>query len=128
MTNKRFQSSDAWIFLSLSKVEEGTTLEALLAKADWINHAILTAEEIEGAVNRLSAAGLVKFEGQIFFLTESGRALYKEFHDRKGSMLTLWKELEKHLNQSDFPVVAVPAFKLAPHQLAAAVDHYLNKR
>ena len=126
MANKRFQSSDVWIFLSLSKSNEGTTLGSLIAKADWINHAIPTAEEIEGAVNRLSAAGLVKFEGQIFFLTESGRALYEEFHDRKGSMLTLWEKLEKHLNQSDFPVLVSPAFKLAPHQLAKAVEHYLN--
>jgi len=128
MADKRFQSSDAWIFLSLSKADEGTTLRSLVATADWINHAIPTAAEIEGAVNRLSAAGLVKFEGQNFFLTETGKALYEDFHNSKGSMLTIWKKLENHLNQTEFPVLGVRVFKLASDQLTTAIEHYLNKR
>ena len=83
MDNNRFQHSDAWIFLSINSVEDGTALEDLTAKADWINHAIPTESEVEGALNRLSKAGLVDFQDANLFLTESGKELYEHIHSKK---------------------------------------------
>jgi hypothetical protein len=113
MDNSRFKNADAWTFLSLSNIETGTSLEDLIAKADWINHAIPTEEEVEGAITRLSKAGLVQFRSAKLFLTDSGKELYEYIYGQRGSMLTLWGKLEKHLNKSDFPLLNIEDFKLS---------------
>jgi hypothetical protein len=123
----RFQSSDAWIFISLNPSETGTTLESLIATADWINHAILTQAEIEGAVNRLTQAGLLHVEADKFLLTERGHEIHRSVLEKKGSMLTLWPKMEKHLNTLDLPVMLVEEFHLSEKQLEDAYQRYLKR-
>jgi hypothetical protein len=120
MDNERFQKTDAWIFLSINNLEGGISLEDFVAKADWINHAIPSKEEIEGAINRLSGAGLVRFENRRFIFTDSGKELYERIHSKRGSMLTLWDKLEKYLNKSTFPSLEVEEFHLDLGQLHVA--------
>lgn len=127
MNNNRFKNADAWIFLSLNKIEEGTSLEDLIAKADWINHAIPTEEEVEGAITRLSKAGLVHFRSAKFFLTDSGKELYEYIYGKRGSMLTLWGKLEKHLNKSDFPFLNIEDFKLSAGELQITYEKYRKR-
>ena len=124
MDSNRFRHSDAWIFLSLNNMEEGTSLEDLIAKADGINHAIPTENEVEGALNRLSKADLVHFINAKFFLTDSGKELYEYIYKQKGSLLTLWEKLEKHLNKSNFPLLTIEEFKLKPKELYKAYKKY----
>jgi hypothetical protein len=124
MDNNRFQHSDAWIFLSLNNIEGGTSLEDLIAKADYINHAIPAEDEVEGAITRLSKAGLVRFGDAKFFLTDFGEELFEYIYSQKGSMLALWDKLEKHLNKSDFPLLNIEDFKLRPGELHVAYKKY----
>jgi len=51
--------SDAWVFSSIEGTgpDDGYTLTQIIAKADGINHAILTEAEFTQAVSRLAAAG-----------------------------------------------------------------------
>lgn len=124
MANNRFHHSDAWIFLSLNNVEGGTPLEDLIAKADWINHSIPTVDEVEDAINRLSKAGLVSFDNTNLILTDSGKELCEYIHSKRGSMLTLWGKLEKHLNKCDFPILITEGFKLKPEEYRKAYKKY----
>ena len=128
MKNQRFQRTDAWIFLSINTTEDGTSLEDLIAKADYINHAIPSKDEIEGAVTRLSTAGLVRFENSKFILTDSGKEVYEYIHNGKDSTyIALWGKLEKHLNKSTFPFLEVDQFKLNLSQFQITYNIY-NKR
>jgi hypothetical protein len=61
-----FASSDAWLLhaiLIAAKSGEGA-LEDIVAAADMINHAMLTFDEIDGGLARLSRAGLVLCQGK----------------------------------------------------------------
>jgi hypothetical protein len=53
-----FESSDAWILLAISFAggDGAARLPEIIAAADYINHAIPTAGELDGALNRLPAA------------------------------------------------------------------------
>jgi hypothetical protein len=78
--------SDAWVFASIEGVgpDDGSTLAQVVAKADLINHAILTEAEFIQAVGRLVAAGLIGAEADRYWLTEAGRALYRQGMKRRG--------------------------------------------
>lgn len=75
----KFESSDAWMFLSVAySAQNGpSSLDALYGAADHINCAIPTREEIEGGINRLASVGLVRVEDGVFALTDTGRQLFE---------------------------------------------------
>jgi hypothetical protein len=53
--------SDAWVFTSIGGTtpDDASTLEGIVATADYLNHAVLQEAEFVRAINRLVAAGLV---------------------------------------------------------------------
>ena len=65
----------AWIFLSVS--EKPTSLQEIIAAADWRNHAIPLQEELQTSLGWLQAQGLVRKEFKEYSLTDAGIALYK---------------------------------------------------
>ncbi|WP_446211852.1 hypothetical protein [Micromonospora sp. IBSANI012] len=87
-------SSDAWVFSSIEGTgpDDGYTLTQIIAKADGINHALLTEAEFIQAVPRLIAAGLIgaQPEADRYWHTEAGRALYQQ--RMKGRGLFGWME------------------------------------
>jgi DNA-binding transcriptional regulator PaaX len=70
---------DAWV---LASIDDGASLSEIVAKADWINHAILGEDEFTAAVPRLVAAGLIEADGEAdrYALTETGRQLHRSPH------------------------------------------------
>jgi hypothetical protein len=80
--------SDAWVFSAIEGTgpDNGYTLAQIIAKADGINHAILTEAEFTQAVPRLVAAGLVGAHAETdrYWHTEAGRALYRQRMKRHG--------------------------------------------
>ncbi|HEX2696171.1 MAG TPA: hypothetical protein VHM28_00590 [Anaerolineales bacterium] len=122
----RFQSSDAWIFLSIMNTK-GVDLRTVIATADYINHAIPTKEEIEGAVNRLAAAGLIGVEGGLFKLTPSGSRLYGRIAPSGKSLIKAWKELEQYFNSAELPAVRIKKFKFKAGQFEAAHKQYTEQ-
>ena len=121
-----FQSSDHWIFLSIAlqaKVD-GASLRDVIAAADYINHAIPTIEEIEGAVNRLTAARLIWIRNNRFGLTDSGKVLVRSVARRKRHILDQWKLVQQHLASSDLSCADVPMWTLKPHEFASAHEQY----
>ncbi|MBX6723601.1 MAG: hypothetical protein IRY92_10260 [Dactylosporangium sp.] len=80
--------SDAWVFSSIegTSPDDGYTLTQIIAKADGINHAILTEAEFTQAVSRLVAAGLIgaQPEADRYWHTEAGRTLYRQRMKRRG--------------------------------------------
>jgi hypothetical protein len=80
--------SDAWVFSSIKGTgpDDGYTLSEILKTADTINHAVLTEAEFTRAAPRLLAVGLIGADAEAdrYWLTETGRALYRQRMKRRG--------------------------------------------
>jgi hypothetical protein len=72
-----FWWSDAWLLLAVNAAErEGAaSLQAVIASADAIQHAIISPEELSGGVARLRAAGFLDVSPGRLSVTPAGRAL-----------------------------------------------------
>jgi hypothetical protein len=80
--------SDAWVFSSVEGTgpTDGYTLAQIIAKADAINHDILTELDFTRSVPRLVAAGLigVQAEADRYWHTESGQAIRRRWIKQGG--------------------------------------------
>jgi hypothetical protein len=54
-----FVWSDAWVLLALVYAAKPAPREGIRAAGDYINHAVMSDEELDGGLNKLLAAGLV---------------------------------------------------------------------
>lgn len=128
MEQPRFQHSDAWILTSMAFYQgrTGTSLRDLIATADYINHAIPSEDEIEGAINRLGTAGLVTVEDDYFYVTRAGREALRQFHRKGVRLLQVWELLENYLATAELPSLEFPAFKLKSGQLKTASNSYYD--
>ncbi|MFC4110851.1 hypothetical protein [Micromonospora zhanjiangensis] len=81
-------TSDAWVFSAIAgdSTDDGRTLSQVVARADGINHALLTEAEFTRAVRRLTASRLVEArpETDRYRPTEAGRELYRQRMRRRG--------------------------------------------
>lgn len=56
-----FIGSDAWLLLAILYCgRAGGDLRSILATADYLNHSVMTYEELNGGLTRLIAAGYVE--------------------------------------------------------------------
>ncbi len=57
-----FRWSDAWLLAAIETAAEGSMAElgTIVAAADWINHASMTLDELNGGLRRLIEAGFVE--------------------------------------------------------------------
>ena len=71
---------DAWIFIAIAgaSTEFASPLSNLIATADFYNHAIPSAKDVEHGVRDLSSAGLIRVDGPSFSLTTRGHAVWTE--------------------------------------------------
>ena len=62
MAEQSFEPSDSWLLLSIIYASKTPpiTITNIIAAADYINHCILSYEELASALKRLAAGGLVK--------------------------------------------------------------------
>lgn len=74
----RFLWSDAWLLLAVGIVSPdggAAPLPEVLGAADGVQHAILTREELNGAIGRLGHASLLTYAAGALALTSGGRDL-----------------------------------------------------
>lgn len=81
-------SNDAIIFMAITYASgNGADLANIISKGDCFGRLILSAEEIEGGVNRLINAGLISEKGNLFFISEGGKSLLKLLHKNGDNIL-----------------------------------------
>ena len=69
--------ADTWVLASIGVYQRRCSLVELIAAGDWMNHAILEADELDEALGKLVGAGLVRvFEDWTFELTDEGTSLF----------------------------------------------------
>lgn len=93
----QFVSSDSWILLAIGYCGQGNPvrLHEIIATADGINHAIPTADELDGALNRLLAADLIARQGDGFAMAEAGATMFSRVSKPRKPVLDVWDDLDK---------------------------------
>jgi len=112
--------ADTWVLASIGVYQRRCSLVELIAAGDWMNHAILTADELDSALGKLAGAGLVRiFDDWSFELTDEGTSLFSAEHRSIQKQLEL---IESELStRSPEPTVV----RLPKQVVAQAVDDYL---
>lgn len=95
----KFESSDCWILLSIvyHHAAGASRMADILPIADWINHAIPTAEELDGALNRLLAAEYITRVGDAFAATEVALDAVASVSTPRRWVLDIWDDLHRML-------------------------------
>ena len=127
--------SDAWVLLAsiYTGREKPASLEEVIAAADFINHAIVTFEEMEGALARLTADDFLHFSEGRLLPTEKTLVFYRGIaKPRRRVVLADLRDLEGFIGarawsadqnpRAPDAVVSFPALTQAA--FAAAVESY----
>ena len=113
--------ADAWVLASLAgtSADNCCALSEVVARADALNHAVLTEREFTTALARLAAAGLAVAGPDGYALTPAGAALYEDRAGKGG-----WAEsLPVGLRGHGEPPAAEP-LELPPGEFDKAVAAY----
>jgi hypothetical protein len=94
-----FTSTDAWIMFSLlfGSAENGSTLRALIATADYINHAVPTYDELSESLQHLMQAGYVIKRADRYCATPAIRSYYEQATHPRRSINKDWQDVERFL-------------------------------
>jgi len=130
--------SDAWLLLAVYYAKEHvlSRLAAIIAAADYIDHAVMNYEELASGMVRLERAGMIKSTPDLSNITCSAKALgiIEPSVRRNKSAYETRKEVERQIDALPWAPkepVPHPANTLAYPGLtrviyAAAVDEYLK--
>lgn len=103
--------SDAWLLLAVGcqlSLEE-IPLSVLITRADTIQHAVPSFEEVDGGLARLSIAGLVRVIDGCVALTPSGLELISRTATPRRALLQWQEELGRVLKASPWSADYAPA-------------------
>jgi len=100
-----FHWSDAWLLHAVCAAGggRGATLASVVAAADYINHAVLTASEIRGGVARLVAAGHVTVQREKLRPRGVALKLWRDLTTKRRRIDTLQTAFEKLLAVDSAP-------------------------
>ena len=98
-----FTSTDTWVMLALlfNQAENGSTLRELIATADYLNHAILTYEELAGSLARLIQAGYVAKQADRYSATPVIRSYYAQTTRPRRAINKDWQGVERFLQTTE---------------------------
>jgi hypothetical protein len=109
-----FEWSDAWVFAALSGAADAAgqvDFSRLVAVADMLNHAIVTADEVRRALDKLHAAGLVEvMEGRVT-VTPLATRLRRKLAGARGGAFTV---VDSALGMLNSPRTSLPLVETMP--------------
>ena len=114
-----WEPADTWVLASIGVYQRPCTLTELVAAGDWMNHAILTEDELDRALPRLVGSGLVRiYEDWTFELTDEGATMFS----------AETRSIERQLDVIEEGLTSRPperaAVRLPPGAVARAVADY----
>lgn len=137
-SNTQLRWSDAWLLLAIHYAQERvlTCLGAIVAAADYINHAVINYEELTSGLVRLEKAGLITVATDLRSVTCSARALsiIQPVIERVRSAHETRKEIEREIGAVPWlpgepvphPANNIEYPGLTKDKYSAAVDEYLK--
>lgn len=129
-----FAWSDAWVFAALRGASDDAgdvDFSKLIAVADMLNHAIVTAEEVRQALTRLHGSGLVEVIGSRVTSTSLATTLHEKIAGARGGLFSIVENALRVLNS---PRTGLPVVPGAPDTafvtddfMKEAYDRYLGR-
>ena len=101
--NKGYAWFEIWILVALLVAAKGrgtgVSLARLIATADYINHAIVTREELEVGLGRLIDIGYVSNSPKGFRATRRAVSMWNESAAKRRSVRDAWRDVEKAMGE-----------------------------
>jgi hypothetical protein len=119
---------DTWLLLAVlyaARVGQPATLAEVIGTADYINHAIPTRGELDGALPRLRQQGWIHVEDLTFEPTEQAETMFADRRDRRSTVskdLDLVRERIGALVWKPEPLPAAPSTPTVAGLTAEAVE------
>ncbi|OGS22173.1 MAG: hypothetical protein A2252_04185 [Elusimicrobia bacterium RIFOXYA2_FULL_39_19] len=130
MDKNQYSLSDAWLLLSimLSVKEETVSLKNVIAAGDFIQHAIITRDEINSGICKLQSDGFIGYKNKIFVLTQKTKDAFK-LNKRSKILSDLEKVYSKLLKNNESPLCC-NSYKdqVSLEEYNFAVQDYLKQR
>lgn len=120
-----FSSIDGIILQCLGQTDKGTTLSAIIGFVDYINHTIITYDELLSALTKLVSAGLVLQDGNDFKTSPIYDDWHKKKFKKRPSMNKEYQEIMKFL--STIEVFQNKSIVLSKEKFDEIVQVYLNR-
>jgi hypothetical protein len=135
--NNKMIWSDAWFLLATiyAARESSAPLSEVIAAADYIQHAIFTFEETEGALARLTENGYLVFSAGNLSPSEKTNEFYRSITKSRRKALDEQKDLEKFIGATAWDPkfdlklsnAGVVFHDLTPQLFDDAVQAYIGK-
>lgn len=130
-----YKWSDAWVLLAILYAgrEQGADVADIVGGADGIEHAILTYGELQNALHKLAADGLVRYQNGRFSPTAAATDFFDRVSKKGRAVSADLEDVERFLaaepwtpgpgqfrQEFSFPAVT-------PEDFEAAVQQYLER-
>ena len=129
--------SDAWILLATiyAAREQLAPLKDVIGAADGIQHAIVTFEEMEGALERLTAGGYLIYSDGKLMPTDTTLDFYRTTTNPRRPISNEEADMEKFIGATPWSAESHPKSanagvsfpELSRAQFDAAVESYLGR-
>jgi hypothetical protein len=107
-----FQTSDAWLLISLWACNGPASLAKLQRMGDSFNHARFNEDEITEGMERLGAAGYAEMVDGLMNVTPAGESLVRALENKEGHIVWML-DLMKYMTGK--PVGPLPVPGSEPH-------------
>lgn len=125
--------SDAWLLHAVIIAAPGGTAELarVIGAADFLNHAILTFDELRGGVERLARGGWITLEDGRLGATPRARQRYDTLQGKRREPVELWQVLLADapgaVVEGAEPLGPCQADSLCAAEVDRAVQQYLRR-
>jgi hypothetical protein len=131
MTDSALNWADIWVLQSIHTASRSgcaSSVEGIIAMADVINHAIVTFEEFNNAVYKLTNNGFLSMTNEGLKLTDAAQALFKKYSGqsylRQSESIRKLLGIEGWSNGYDPNSLTVPELYISKGRFNNAVQTY----
>ena len=96
---------DAWVLSAILHADRGrgASLRDIIASADYLNHAILTFEEMGGALSRLAPGGHADLKDGLVHPSRAARSFYRRIGQPGSNMHNVLQRIRDYLGARALP-------------------------
>jgi len=122
-----FTNNDAWILYAIPPRIEDCPLSEIIARADFVNHAIPTKEEIGSAITKGLRCGLLERGQSGVRYAHSHREAVSSVTEKPRYALDAWEALHKFLSRQSWKQTNTEDFLLTDADVETAYQEYLGR-
>lgn len=122
-----FSHVDAWILYAIPPEIEDCPLSEIIARADYVNHAIPTKDEIAAALTKGLRSELLRRSASGVRYSPVHQEIVKKVTEKPRYAMDAWDALHRHLCQESWEEMNAEVFLLSDADADAAYEEYLNR-